>query len=321
MKKRKALLIGVGGWGRIHLDAFASSSRWKISALADKDVSLLAKTGRELDLPTRSLFHDPLKAIERADYDAIAVVVRNPARMSILLEALRRGVPVLVEKPLVHTLADLRKVFRVVRNSKAPLMVSQNYRFEPQTRRLVQFIQDRKTWGALRNINIRFVRSIRELGDHYVRHLPEGLGLGAEMGVHHYDLMRFLTGQNPVRIRAIAHHTPTGAMEGWGGLDAWLEFPESTFISYHADYEVPVSRTPWGGDWDLDFEKGSLRWYPYASDKDPLELHSPLKGRWKLKMRQNASSDLFAYHLVDRVHQAFAIGLDDDQRFECGPSR
>ncbi len=286
--------------------------------MADQDAGLLSKTGQELNLPGKALFTNPLKAIEEAEYDAIAVIVRNPARKAILLKALARGVPVLVEKPLVHTLADLKEVYRTVKASRAPLMVSQNYRFEPQTRRLVQFVQERNSWGALRTVSVRFVRSIREQGNHYVRRLPAGLGLGAEMCIHHYDLMRLLTGRNPAGLRAVSHHTSGGAMQGWGGIDAWLEFSGETFVCYHADYEVPVSRTGWGGDWDLDFEKGSLSWHPYHPDRIPVELHTPLRGRWNLAVKRSDASNPFEHYLVDAVHREFSRALDEGREPECG---
>ena len=317
--KRRILLIGAGGWGAVHLDVYCAHPRWQVSALADIRESALEAGLVRAGKPTPAIYRDAAEAIDRAECDAISVVVRNPFKIPILLHALSKGVPVLTEKPLAHNIADLHRVFAAARNSGAPLMVSQNYRFDGQSRRIAEFIQRRSgPWGRLRAVTVDFARAIREFGNHYVRELPGGLGLVAEMCVHHFDLMRFITGKEPSRIRAHASPSPSGTMKGWATVDAWIEFPGGPIVTYRADYETAVNRTPWGGDWRLEFENGSLGWNPYAAGAKPLRFFTPWRGRWRVELpRQPDPRTYWRTHLVSEAFNEFTAALDERRPFEC----
>lgn len=291
------------------------SRQWTLVAAADVSRPALREARRQL--PDIRCFDDPLRAIDEVECELISVTIPNPHRVPILLHALRRGVPLLVEKPLVHTLRDLSRVFRAARASGASITVSQNYRFEPQTRRMAELIGSRRNWGRLQTGHVDFRRCIRSMGTHWVRRLPGGVGLLLEMGVHHFDLMRLVMGENPVRVRATARRAPQSAMAGWGTVDAWLEFPDSTVLAYHADCDVSSDRTPWGGRWDLDFERGSLTWQPYAEGETALRLHTPWQGRWPLDISSRRPDNLFRNHLVDRVYADLARAMDTGQEPEC----
>jgi predicted dehydrogenase len=182
---------------------------------------------------------------------------------------------------------------------------------------MAELIRDRRSWGHLRSGHVDFRRCIRSLGSHWVRRIPGGAGLLLEMGIHHFDLMRLVMGENPVRIRAAARRAPRSAMEGWGTVDAWLEFPDSVVLTYHADCDVTADRTPWGGRWDLDFERGSLTWQPYAEGEDALRLHTPWRGRWALDIQSKRPDDLFRHHLVDGVWADLACAMDAGREAEC----
>jgi predicted dehydrogenase len=314
--RRRVLLLGCGGWGAIHLRALTESRRWTLIAVSDVSRGALREAKRHLS--SVHCFEDPIRAISEVDCDLISVTIPNPHRVPILLHALRRGVPLLVEKPLVHSRRDLGRILRAARTSRAPIMVSQNCRFEPQTRRMAELVGCRRHWGRLRSGHVDFRRCIRHLGPHWVRRLSGGVGLLFEISIHHFDLMRLVLGANPVRVRAVARRVPRSAMAGWGTIDACLEFPGSTSLTYHADCDVASDRTPWGGRWDLDFERGSLTWQPYAEGEAALSLHTPWRGRWALDVQSKSPDDLFRHHLVDGVYAALARAMNAGREAECG---
>ena len=85
-------------------------------------------------------FRDAATALREADHDAVVIAAPNPARMPALLAAIGAGRPVLAEKPLVHTPQDLSRVARALERSRGPLMVAQNYRFDPAARALRRLV-------------------------------------------------------------------------------------------------------------------------------------------------------------------------------------
>jgi len=316
MKKRRILLIGAGGWGAVHLAVYCAHRRWSLSGVADLNPRVLRRVQRETRLGQNQCFSDPIAAIDRGDYDAIGLTAPNPGRIPVLVRALGTGAPVFAEKPLVHTLADLKNLYRAISRSGSVLMVSQNYRFEPQTRRMAEFIRKRRDWGPLRTVLIDFTRNIRDFDDHPVTRLPASFGLNSEQCIHHYDLMRYLLGVNPLRVRARSRRAPDSPMAGWDTIDAWIDFPESTFVNYHASYYTPITRTPWGGRWTLDFLKGSMTWYPYDSDEHRIEFNSP-PPRFRIQPSLRSPGRYYNSFLVGTSFEEFTRALDEGRSPEC----
>jgi predicted dehydrogenase len=68
---------------------------------------------------------------ERADdLDLVVVTVPTPAHAGLAIEALRRGVAVVVDKPFAATSGQAREVLDVSRQTGTPLTVYQNRRFD-----------------------------------------------------------------------------------------------------------------------------------------------------------------------------------------------
>ena len=143
------LLVGAGGWGSEVGRAIAASPRWSVTALADTDAKTLTAAGAEFHVPPEARFANATEALalHRA-HDAVALAVPNPARVPLLLQALAAGKPVFAEKPLVHTPQQLAEVSGAQARHGTPLMVAQNYRFDPHARALRAMIAAR-SFGAL----------------------------------------------------------------------------------------------------------------------------------------------------------------------------
>jgi len=313
---RRLLIVGAGGWGKVHGNVYAEHRQWTVSAIADADPSVLAAAGERFGVPPDRLYHDPARAIAEAQYDAISVVIRNPFKTPILARALQTGVPVFTEKPLCHTVDDLRRIRAAAALGGGPLMVSQNYRFDPQARGVREMIQEKKLWGPLQGMLVDFARRLGS-GDAHITRFRGGLGLNAEMCIHHYDLMRYLTGSDPHFIRAIARESPRGGTAGWDTLDVLLEFPDLLTACYHASYDVPESRTPWGGEWTLDFAEGSLVFCPYADGAYPVRYSRPWTHAWRPDAPLPDREHAYRHNLVAEAFDEFTRALDEGRQPEC----
>lgn len=316
--KHKLLLIGAGGWGNIHLKVCMANRKWSLAAVADADPQTRDRIVRETGLSPGAVFSDARKALEKAEYDAVSLIVPNPAKAPILIKALESQKPVFTEKPLTYYSRDLVRIHRAWKRAGSILMVSQNYRFEPQVRRMAEFVQKRKYWGELLSCNVRFARNVKEFLEHYVIKLPGATGLNSEMCIHHYDLMRFIMGENPKRIEASRREDGKGIVAGWTSIQARIEFPGGEVIDFSAGYDDGRSSTPWGGIWDFHFESGSLTMKPYAGGGFPVTLHSPWKKRWNIEPPGGNAGVNLKYHLVDRGFEEFTQALEEKRKPECG---
>src|SRR5688572_14212112 len=92
--------VGVVGLGMVrkHVENFQKSSHAKVQALCDQNSDLLKKTAAEFSVP--QVFTDFEEFIERAEIDAVALVVPNYLHKPMTIAALERGLHVLGEKPM-----------------------------------------------------------------------------------------------------------------------------------------------------------------------------------------------------------------------------
>ncbi|WP_416970343.1 Gfo/Idh/MocA family protein [Streptomyces sp. 4F14] len=104
--RRRLALIGAGAWGRRYLRA---------AALLGADVVVCHTRHRGDDARRLAVDHPEVRhttSLQEAlegELDAVAVVTPRASHAGITLECLRRGLPVLVEKPAVTDPADLAR--------------------------------------------------------------------------------------------------------------------------------------------------------------------------------------------------------------------
>lgn len=290
-----------------------------MSAVADVDPAAASEAGERFGLGADRIYQDPLQAIAGTDYDAVAVLMPNPGKTRVLTHALRTGRPVFTEKPLCYTVDDLRRIRAAAAESGAKLMVSQNYRFDPQVRGVRKLVQDHQVWGRLKGVLVDFARKLAP-GDSYVKRLEGGLGLNAEMCIHHYDLMRYLLGSDPRYIEASARQSPRSGMAGLDTLDVCLEFDRLVSVRYHATYAVEQTRTPWGGEWTLDFEEGSLYFRPYANGEHPIRYRGRWQDSWRPDEPHEEGSSVYRHNLVAEAFDEFTHAIEEGREPECSLS-
>ena len=129
---------------------------------------------------------------------AVIAVVPPTLNVEICTAAARAGKAILVEKPLAVAVAAGRTIRRAVEAAAVPCMVAHTLRFNS----VVRTVRDNLgRLGALHQVSLtqRFEPSLLDwLDDPRV----SGGGNLLHTGVHSFDLLRFLTGENPRAVRA-----------------------------------------------------------------------------------------------------------------------
>src|SRR5690348_818820 len=133
------------------------------------------------------------------DVDLVMIATRHDLHGSMVLNSLRAGKDVFVEKPLTLDPADLDQLRVFYRSEKNPplLMTGYNRRFSPAMQRIREILQDRV---APMIVNYRMNAGYLP-PDHWV-HSPEGGGRNLGEACHIYDLFNFLTGSSVRAIQA-----------------------------------------------------------------------------------------------------------------------
>jgi len=187
-------VIGAGKHGQRYVaHAVRDVPRLRVVALSRRDAAAGAAQARELG----ARFHADWRDLV-ADPDVAAVVSVVPPTLHLeiagAVAAARK--PLLIEKPLAPTGAQARDVARVLRDGGAPVVMAHTLRWNTA----VQAIRERlATMGPLRTlvVNQRFEPStLAWLDDPALC----GGGIMLHTGVHSFDLVRHLTGREPIRV-------------------------------------------------------------------------------------------------------------------------
>ena len=185
---RRIGLIGVGKHGaRYARHIRADFLDLELAAVARRDPQQVAAAA---ELFGAEAYTDYRALIERGAVDAVIVVVPPTLHVEIVSCAARAGVPVLLEKPAVPSLASGEALAAVLRTHPIPLMVAHTLRYNSVVRVLRTACAE---LGPLRSLTFtqRFEPSPLGWLDDPAR---SGGGMILHTGVHAFDLIRVLSG-------------------------------------------------------------------------------------------------------------------------------
>jgi predicted dehydrogenase len=131
MIERKLLGIAVVGAGRIGtLRARLASEYPAVNFIAVSDAD--PARARDLAQQVGAQFHsdDNLAAISRPEVNAVIVATSEGEHVRAVMQALERGKPVLVEKPIALTLADADRIVAETDKRRADLRVGYSRRYK-----------------------------------------------------------------------------------------------------------------------------------------------------------------------------------------------
>src|SRR6202042_2581660 len=195
-------LIGAGRMGRTHLRALADSDIVKVTAIAE-----MSPAAREAVAATGAAVYESVAEIlDRGAVDGVLIVAPTDQHGAIIAEVAARGLPILCEKPCGLTAAAARASAQTAAAAGVPLQVAYWRRFVPGLQRL----HDRIAAGELGVIHLLTCYQWDEQPPSAAFRVHSG-GIAIDMGVHEFDQLRWLTGQE---IASLATVTSGRAPDG-----------------------------------------------------------------------------------------------------------
>ncbi len=174
-------LVGAGRMGRTHLRALARSDRVKVTAVAE-----MSAAARQA-VAGPDLYGSTTEMLDHAALDGVLIAAPTDQHGAIIADVAARGLPILCEKPCGLTAAQARASAR----AGVPLQVAYWRRFVPGLRQL----HDRVAAGELGVIHLVTCYQWDERPPSPVFRAHSG-GIAIDMGVHEFDQLRWLTGQD-----------------------------------------------------------------------------------------------------------------------------
>ena len=201
------VIAGLGWWGRSWTDVLKIHPKAELIATVDPSVEARVWSREHLAV---AHFSDLDSAFQEIDADAVLVTTPPKLHRPVLIQAIEHGKHVLVEKPLAASPEDAAKISDAIGKSKAKVMVGQGYRFMDSATILRQAFRS-GTIGELQAIRTLFRQYVPDLleQDHPLYQLQHSILI--DMANHHFDLIRFLTGQEFSKVTAFEYETPGNA--------------------------------------------------------------------------------------------------------------
>ena len=191
-------MIGTGWWATYaHLPSLTTYPPANVVAIADPSPERLAQAGERFGV--RAQFADYRDMLDSTRLDGVVVATPHATHYQIAMDVLSRGVPLMLEKPMVLHAQQARELVAVAAQHRVPLVIGYPYHFVEQHARLRARIAE-GSLGQLQLVDSLFASMVLE----YYRANPQAYA----------DVFRWqVTGPQPT-----TYSEPTIAGGGQGHL-------------------------------------------------------------------------------------------------------
>ena len=225
-RRTPRIRLGMVGGG---IDAFIGAVH-RIAARLDDKFELVAgalsstperarKSGAALGLDPERTYSDFKQMAVRESrlndgIEAVAIVTPNHLHYPVAREFLKRGIHVICDKPLTATLADAKKLAKLVDGGDALFVLTHNYTGYPMVRHARELVRAGEI-GTIRVVQVEYAQDwlaepLEKTGQKQAawRTDPKRSGAGGatgDIGTHAYNLAEFVTGLTLEALAADVH--------------------------------------------------------------------------------------------------------------------
>lgn len=253
MRKNRVLLLGVGNFG-------ASWAREILPACAD-----VCEFAGAVDLREENLrkvpegvpvYTDLDTALEAVRPDLVLNVTPPKAHTELNIRLLERGFAVACEKPAADCPENAARIGAYYAEHGGFLAIMDDYRYSPVFREAKKLLTAGGL-GSIRTVNVHFRHYHPDYSAFYHGALPQPLL--TDVTIHHLDVCRYLTGEEPV----------TTCCESFGAPYAWYgerpanavvysHMTNGVFFSYFGTLAAYAGTTEWNANWEIECDRGTL---------------------------------------------------------------
>jgi UDP-N-acetylglucosamine 3-dehydrogenase len=222
----KVAVIGVGSMGKNHARVYSELPGVNLTAVVDDNPSIADSIA---SLYGAHPYRDYREMLAAEKPQVVSIAVPTALHEEAALAAMQAGADALVEKPIAATLEAGRRMIERANALKRKLMVGHIVRFNPAIQSLKRKLEDNEL-GRIFQILCRrvgpFPARIRDVG------------VVVDLAPHDIDIMRYLTGLDPLRVYAETEqrlHTEHEDM-----VLGLLRFPDGVTGSLDINWLTPV---------------------------------------------------------------------------------
>jgi predicted dehydrogenase len=210
-----------------------------------------AKSLMGVECPTFTSFDE---MCDRTKPELLMVTTVDATHVEYITRALDRGLDVITEKPMVTEAAAVKQVLDAERRNKRKIVVAFNYRYAPKHQKIKEIIQSGEI-GPVTSVDFSWYLDTSHGADYFRRwHRLKSRGgsLWVHKATHHFDLVNWWLGADPVEVSA------------FGGLNVYGK--AGTFRHTHCRPCPHKAKCPFY--FDLTKNERLMKLYAQAEDVD-----------------------------------------------------
>jgi predicted dehydrogenase len=196
------------GLGRISMNNFMPgvkiSEKSRITALVSGHRDKAEKQAALYGVSLKNIYsYDNFDSIrDNREIDAVYIALPNSMHAEYTIRAAKAGKHVLCEKPMATSIADCKAMIAACREANVKLMIAYRCHFEPTNLRAIDLIRS-GALGKVQTIQSTLGFNIRQ-GEWRTQRKMAGGGPLMDVGIYSLNACRYLTGEEPSEIKAIA---------------------------------------------------------------------------------------------------------------------
>ena len=252
------VVLGAGFFSRKWIETVKASADSEVVGIASRSRSVAEELKRDFDLTGTALYASWQEAVDRSKADAAIIALPQMLHPEATVQALRAGLYVLCEKPLAVDMAGAKAVFDETRkNPDGVVMVNQNFRWRPHIQSLRRGIREGLV-GRVGHVMFECRQQIRrKTVNGWREKMLEPYLL--DFAIHHFDLIRHLTGEEVVRVMGLSFRPSWSWFEGNSAATAIFTLRGGALVDYGGTMVSLGAETPQEGLITVIGEKGTLR--------------------------------------------------------------
>jgi predicted dehydrogenase len=186
MSKVKVGFVGVGGIAGVHLENVSKNTHAEIVAVCDIAEESAKKKGLQYNA---SAYTDIDEMLEKETLDAVFVCVPPFAHGDIEEKIVKRGIHLLVEKPLGLDIETVQKKAKIIKDSGVICGVGYCLRYLDTVAKAKEYLKDK----SIAMVRGHYITSF--VPTPWYREMNKSGGQLVEQSTHTLDLMRYLAGE------------------------------------------------------------------------------------------------------------------------------
>lgn len=260
MIRKRAILIGAGGFGSIWARQFLPDFAGQIEIVGLVDINQVAldRAGDLLGVAAERRFPEMEDAFAAVEADFCIIVVQPHLRWRAVSLAVARGLAILMEKPIADTWQTSLDILHLARSTNTKMTVIQNYPFTNRMRTLKRLLEGGEL-GRINFINVRFAAdyTIASAGGAFRHQVPHAMLF--EGAVHHFDQLRNLAHSEGSSISGLQWNPPWSSFSNAPTALFLIEMANGVACQFELNHLARGEQNGWHQDhYRVECEHGAV---------------------------------------------------------------